>query len=95
MSGLLNWLSEHLSDTTKHVMDALSISVLVGTLSQMLPAVAAGLSIIWTLIRIWETRSVQKLIGRDPTSEAIKKLYHNTLKEPVPDELNDLLKKLK
>ena len=51
-------------ETTKHVVDALSIMTVVGTLVEMLPSIAALFTIVWTLIRIWETRTVQNLLGR-------------------------------
>lgn len=50
-------------DTVKHVGDALSISVVVGTIAAWLPAIAAFFSIIWTLIRIYETKTCQRIIG--------------------------------
>jgi hypothetical protein len=55
-------MATHLSESTKHVGDALSVVTVVGTLMQYLPAVAALLTIIWTLIRIWETDTVQLLV---------------------------------
>jgi hypothetical protein len=51
-------------ETTKHVVDALSIMTVVGTLVEMLPSVAAIFTIVWTAIRIWETETVQNLLGR-------------------------------
>lgn len=55
-------MNEH--DAIKHVGDALSISVVVATMATWLPAIAALFSIIWTAIRIYETRTVQKWLGR-------------------------------
>ena len=52
-------------ETTKHVVDALSIMTVVGTLVEMLPSIAAIFTIVWTVIRIWETKTVQKLLGRN------------------------------
>ena len=52
-------------ETAKHVVDALSIITVVGTLVEMLPSIAAIFTIVWTLIRIWETKTVQKLLGRN------------------------------
>jgi hypothetical protein len=37
----------------------------VGTLVEMLPSIAAIFTIVWTLIRIWETKTVQNLLGRN------------------------------
>ena len=51
-------------ETTKHVVDALSIMTVVGTLVEVLPSIAAIFTIVWTLIRIWETKTVQNLLGR-------------------------------
>ena len=51
-------------ETTKNVVDALSIMTVVGTLVEMLPSVAAIFTIVWTAIRIWETETVQNLLGR-------------------------------
>jgi hypothetical protein len=44
--------------------DLLSLGVVGATLLQWLPAVAAGASLIWTCIRIYETRTVQNLIKK-------------------------------
>jgi hypothetical protein len=57
-------------ETTKHVVDALSIMTVVGTLVEMLPSIAALFTIVWTLIRIWETATVQNLLGRKGTKDA-------------------------
>jgi hypothetical protein len=51
-------------ETAKNVVDALSIITVVGTLVEMLPSVAAIFTIVWTAIRIWETETVQNLLGR-------------------------------
>ena len=51
-------------ETAKHVVDVLSIMTVVGTLVEMLPSVAAIFTIVWTGIRIWETETVQNLLGR-------------------------------
>lgn len=56
-------MSDH-QDTLKHIVDALSIGAVLGTLIGMLPAIAAGLSIVWTSIRIYETKTVQKWLRR-------------------------------
>jgi hypothetical protein len=52
-------------DMTKSLLDAVSVVTVVGTIMDMLPAVAALFTIIWTGIRIYETDTVQKLLGRD------------------------------
>jgi hypothetical protein len=57
-------------ETTKHVVDALSIMTVVGTLVEMLPSIAAIFTIVWTVIRIWETKTVQNLLGRKGEKDA-------------------------
>jgi hypothetical protein len=56
---------EHMSETGKHVGDAVSIVTVVGTLSQVLPSIAAIFTIVWTSIRIYETETIQKILGKD------------------------------
>lgn len=51
-------------ESIKHVGDALSLSVVLATIAAWLPAIAALFSIVWTVIRIYETKTVQRLIGR-------------------------------
>jgi hypothetical protein len=51
--------------TIKHAVDALSVMTVVGTLIDMLPSIAALFTIIWTVIRIWETDTVQKWVKKD------------------------------
>ena len=64
-------MTEH-HDTFKTVLDGLSVLTVLGTLVDMLPALAAGLSIVWTLIRIYETATVQRWFGKED-SDAIDK----------------------
>jgi uncharacterized protein HemY len=57
-------MSQHSPETIKHVTDGLSILTVVGTLADILPALAALFSLVWSLIRIWETQTVQNWINR-------------------------------
>jgi hypothetical protein len=50
-------------DTVKHVVDALSVMTVLGTLMEILPSIAALFTIVWTAIRIWETKTVQDWIN--------------------------------
>ena len=43
----------------KHVVDAAAVGVAGLTWFSWLPNIAAGLSIIWLLIRIWESETVK------------------------------------
>jgi hypothetical protein len=49
----------------KQVVDGLSMATVVGALVDLLPAIAAIFTIVWTGIRIYETKTVQKLLGKD------------------------------
>jgi hypothetical protein len=51
-------------ETAKTTVDAISIVTVVGTLAEVLPAVAALFTIIWTALRIFETDTIQKLFGK-------------------------------
>lgn len=57
-------MSAHLSEGTKHAVDAVSVVTVVGTLADILPAVAALFTIVWTGIRILETQTVQDIIQK-------------------------------
>jgi FtsH-binding integral membrane protein len=52
------------NETAKAVTDAASIATVVGTLTEVLPAMAAIFTIIWTGIRIYETETVQRIFGK-------------------------------
>jgi hypothetical protein len=60
---------EHISETGKHVGDAVSIVTVVGTLAQVLPSIAAIFTIVWTSIRIYETATIQNLLGKKKESK--------------------------
>ena len=57
-------MNQHDQETVKHMIDGASILTVIGTLVEFLPAVSAVLSIIWVAIRIYETDTVQRLVGR-------------------------------
>jgi chromate transport protein ChrA len=57
-------MSAHLSENAKHAVDAVSVVTVVGTLAEVLPAVAAMFTIIWTALRIWETETVQSIVRK-------------------------------
>jgi len=61
---------EHMSESAKHVGDAVSIVTVVGTLAQVLPSIAAMFTIVWTSIRIYETATIQKLLGKTKAKDS-------------------------
>lgn len=52
------------STPVERLLDAAAAVTAVATLMQMLPSIAAVFTIIWTGIRIWETKTVQGFFGR-------------------------------
>jgi hypothetical protein len=54
----------HMDEALKYTVDALSLVTVIGTLVDMLPSIAAVFTIVWTAIRIYETKTVQNWIGK-------------------------------
>jgi hypothetical protein len=48
----------------KHIGDGVSALTALGALVGMLPAIAAALSILWTVLRIYESKTVQGWIKK-------------------------------
>lgn len=57
-------MTEHSTEGIKHVTDAVSVVTVIGTLAQVLPAIAALFTIVWTGFRIYELDTVQKWLGK-------------------------------
>jgi hypothetical protein len=55
----------NIDEATKHIIDFASVLTVLGTLADMLPAIAAVFTIVWTAIRIYETKTVQGWLGRN------------------------------
>jgi len=55
---------QHMDETSKHIVDGLSVATVLGALTAWLPPIAALFTIVWTAIRIWETKTVQCWLGR-------------------------------
>jgi len=53
-----------LNENIKYVIDALSLVTVLGTLMDMLPSIGAVFTIVWTAIRIYETKTVQGWLGK-------------------------------
>ena len=64
-------MKHEFSESSKYIVDALSVATVLGTLVDMLPSIAAVFTIVWTGIRIWETDTVQSLFGRKGGSDAV------------------------
>ena len=53
-----------MDEPTKHAVDAASVFTAVGSILAWLPAIAALFTIVWTGIRIYETKTVQTWVKR-------------------------------
>ena len=53
-----------MDESTKHAVDAASVFTAVGSILAWLPAIAALFTIVWTGIRIYETKTVQTWVKR-------------------------------
>jgi hypothetical protein len=56
-------------ETAKTAGDAVSLVTVVGTLAEVLPAIAALLTIVWTGFRIYELDTVQGWLGKNNVKE--------------------------
>ena len=63
-------MKEIATESTKTVVDGLSVVTVIGTLGDLLPPMAALFTIVWTVIRIYETKTVQRLLGRKPPDDS-------------------------
>jgi hypothetical protein len=55
---------DNISEPTKHVVDFAAVTTLLGTLIHLLPSATAFLTFVWMCIRIYETDTVQSILGR-------------------------------
>jgi hypothetical protein len=54
---------EHV-EVAKAWLDLGSLSILAGWWLDLMPAIATTATAAWTLIRLWETKTVQRWVGR-------------------------------
>ena len=62
-------MKEMATESTKTLVDGLSVVTVVGTIGELLPPMAALFTLVWTGIRIYETKTVQRLLGRKPPND--------------------------
>ena len=55
---------EHFNEPVKHLIDAISIVTVFSTIAAWLPPVAALFSLIWSVIRIYETKTIQRILQK-------------------------------
>ena len=64
-------MASHMAtEGTKQVVDAVSVLTVVGTIGELLPPLAALFTLVWTGIRIFETQTVQRMLGRNPPDDS-------------------------
>ena len=63
-------MNEMATESTKTLVDGLSVVTVVGTLGELLPPMAASFTLVWTAIRIYETKTVQRLLGKEPPDDS-------------------------
>ncbi len=51
-------------EQAKQVVDVIAVGGTIGALIGWLPAVAAGVTIVWTMIRIYETKTIKDAVKR-------------------------------
>ena len=61
-----------MDESTKHAVDAASVFTAVGSILAWLPAIAALFTIVWTGIRIYETKTVQNWLVRRRNMATLK-----------------------
>jgi len=57
------------TEGTKNLIDGLSMVTVIGTIGEVLPPLAALFTVIWTVIRIYETKTVQRILKRKPPND--------------------------
>ncbi len=57
-------MSNQADEPLKLAGDVVSVTTAVGTVAGVLPAIAALFTIVWTSIRIYETKTVQEILRR-------------------------------
>lgn len=65
-----NVLTHH--EAVKHVVDVASISTVIASLVGWLPSVAALLSIVWSVIRIYESQTIQSWLRKKRNDQQSK-----------------------
>ncbi len=57
------------TEATKQAVDAVSVVTVIGTLADILPAIAALFTIVWTGFRIYELKTIQNWLGKGDKDE--------------------------
>jgi hypothetical protein len=63
-------MNDMATESTKTLIDGLSVVTVIGTIGELLPPMAALFTLVWTAIRIYETKTVQRLLGKDSPDDS-------------------------
>ena len=63
-------MNDMATESTKTHIDGLSVVTVIGTIGELLPPMAALFTLVWTAIRIYETKTVQRLLGKDSPDDS-------------------------
>ena len=63
-------MNDMATESTKTLIDGLSVVTVIGTIGELLPPMAALFTLVWTAIRIYETKTVQRLLGKDSLDDS-------------------------
>ena len=87
---MLTKVMNHMDESTKQAVDAASVFTAVGSILAWLPAIAALFTIVWTGIRIYETKTVQNWLVRRRNMATLKPFLvdekETKKEEPVESE---------
>ena len=57
-------MGEESAETLKNTLDVVAGGTAFATVWGALPPIAAAISIIYTLVRLWETKTVQRILKK-------------------------------
>lgn len=55
-----------IDEATKQILDAGAVATFVAAIIGALPSIATAFTIVWLGLRIYESETVQRLLGRRP-----------------------------
>jgi hypothetical protein len=60
-----------MSEALKYIGDVVSVTALLSYFAGALPVIATALTVIWTAIRIYETDTVQRWLGKKKNEPSV------------------------
>lgn len=93
-------LLDHMSEPVKRAADAAAVFAPVGIFLNLLPTIAAVLSVIWLALRIATSMQEYRInrrkeIAQTTAVKSYREELNETVKEGIPPDLQRLLNKLK